>query len=370
MIELKVRPTIVSYNNFQQFAKIENICENDLILTNHYIYEADIEILHLHCHVLFQEEYGFGEPTDTMLEAIYKDFPQNIRRIIAVGGGTVLDISKLLSLKQCLPIRDLYDGKIPVEKDKKLILIPTTCGTGSEVTNVAVVTFTIEKKKEGLVQEELYAEQAVLIPQLLKTLPFNVFATTSVDALIHAIEAALSPRASETVRMFCYTAIEMIMKGYFQLREEGAGKRKLLYQDFLLASTYAGIASANAGCGAVHALSYPLAVKFHVPHGEANYALFTGVMKNYMELKPDGEIEKINKFIANLLKCPVDLVYDELEILLDQLLPKKALWRYGVKKYDLVEFTDSVIETQQRLMSNNFVLLNKDRVYKIYKELL
>jgi len=369
-MELKVKPVIASYDNFQQFAKSENICENDLIVTNHYVYEADMEMLHLPCPILFQEEYGFGEPTDSMLESIQKDFPKDIQRIIAVGGGTVLDISKLLSLKHWLPVRDLYDGKVPVEKDKKLILIPTTCGTGSEVTNVAVVTFALEKKKEGFVREELYAEQAVLIPQLLRTLPFNVFATTSVDALIHAIEAALSPHASETVRLFCYKAIEMIMNGYFQLREEGPAKRKQLYQDFLLASTYAGIASDNAGCGAVHALSYPLAVKFHVPHGEANYALFTGVMKNYMELKKDGEIEKINKFLASLLKCPVDLVYDQLEILLNQLLPKKALWRYGVKKSNLVEFTDSVMKTQQRLMSNNFVPLNREIVYKIYKELL
>lgn len=368
MIELKVTPTILSYKTFQQFVEEACICETDLIITNHYIYEADIEPLGLNCPVVFQEEYGFGEPTDDMLEAIHKDVPQATKRIIAVGGGTVLDISKLLSLKQCLPAHDLYDGKIEPVKDKELVLIPTTCGTGSEVTNVAVLFFPDGEKKAGLALDQLYGTEAVLIPELLETLPFNVFATTSIDALVHAIEAVLSPNASPTTRLLSYTAMGKILDSFIKMKDEKIS-RKDLHGEFLLASTYAGMASANAGCGAVHALSYPLGSKCHVPHGEANYAVFSGVMKAYLAIKSDGAIAELNSFMAAKLKCPEDQALVELEKGLNMLLPKKPLNGYGVKEADLDKFTDSVMNTQGRLMANNFVPLDRQQVYNIYKEL-
>ncbi len=119
----------------------------------------------------------------------------------------------------------------------------------------------------------------------------------------------------------------------------------------------------------MHALSYPLGAIYHVPHGEANYAMFTGVLKNYMELKSDGEIAVLNQFLADILGRGAGHVFEELEKLLDILIPKKALHEYGVTEQNLEEFTDSVMLNQGRLMANNFVALNQKRVYKIYKEL-
>ena len=138
---------------------------------------------------------------------------------------------------------------------------------------------------------------------------------------------------------------------------------------FLLASNYAGLAFGTAGCAAVHALSYPLGGAYHVPHGESNYAMFTGVLKNYMEIRQDGEIAVMNDFLANLLGCSADEVYERLEDLLNQILPKKPLRAYGVAREELKDFARSVMETQGRLMGNNFVPLDADRVLKIYEEL-
>jgi 4-hydroxybutyrate dehydrogenase len=136
-----------------------------------------------------------------------------------------------------------------------------------------------------------------------------------------------------------------------------------------MASNYAGIAFGNAGCAAVHAMSYPLGAKYHVAHGESNYAMFTGVMKNYMEIKSDGEIAVLNAYIADLIGCSTDNVYDSLESLLNVVLPKKPLHEYGVTEQDLKDFTDSVVQNQKRLTDNNFVPLDAARYYKIYKEL-
>ncbi len=369
MKQLMIKPAIYKYAACDEFVKAFNIGKGDLVITNEYIYEPFFGTMNLECDVIYQEKYGAGEPSDDMAEAIFKDIKGVHKRIIAIGGGTVIDISKLFALKYVSPILDLYDGKLPVEKDKELVLVPTTCGTGSEVTNIAILALNSRGTKKGLAVDEMYADAAVLIPELLKGLPFRFFATSSIDALVHAVESSLSPKGNEYTRMFGYKAIDMILRGYMEIREKGPEARIPLLDRFLTASNYAGIAFGNAGCAAVHALSYPLGATYHVAHGESNYALFTGVMKNYMEIKQDGEIAKMNAFLAEILGCGVAEVYDALEELLNVLLPKKALHEYGVTEEDLAVFTDSVFANQGRLMANNFVELDKNRVYKIYKEL-
>ena len=373
MQQLMIRPTIHKFDTAKEFAEGFSLGKGDLVLTNQYIYEPYFGSLGLDCEVIYQEKYGAGEPSDDMAEAIYADIyaqgKEAPKRIIAIGGGTILDLAKLYSLKQTSPILDLYDGKIPVEKDKKLILVPTTCGTGSEMTNISILALNSRGTKKGLANDQMYADDAVLIPQLLEGLPDYVFSTSSIDALIHAIESSLSPKGNVYTRMFGYRAIEMILNGYKVIRDQGMEARKPLLGDFMLASNYAGIAFGNAGCAAVHALSYPLGATYHVAHGESNYAMFTGVMKNYMELKTDGEIAVLNRFVADILECPVRYVYEELEKLLNVLIPKKALHEYGVTEAQLDEFADSVMENQGRLMANNFVPLDRERVYKIYREL-
>lgn len=368
MQELMIRPTIYSFDDCRQFAEKFKLGEGDLLFTNKRLFKKFFEPLGLGCDVIFREDYGKGEPTDVMAEAIWKDVPKDAKRVVSVGGGSILDLSKLFALENISPVTDLYDGLLPIVKNKELVLVPTTCGTGSEVTNISILSLTTKGTKKGLAVEQLYGDSAVLIPELLEDLPFQFFATSSIDALVHSVESSLSPKGNETTRMFGYKAIEMILKGYMEIRDHGQEARIPLMKDFLMAANYAGIAFGNAGCAAVHALSYPLGAKYHVAHGESNYAMFTGVLNNYMEIKSDGEIARLNKFMAGILGCEVDVVYEELEKLLNVMIPKKALHEYGVSEEELEEFTDSVLENQGRLMANNFVELDRERVYKIYKE--
>ena len=366
---LSIKPTIYKFKTAEEFAAEFKIGVGDLVITNEYIYQPFFGKLNLGCDVLYQEKYGAGEPSDDMAEAMYKDIKGDHKRVIAIGGGTVIDISKLFALKTVSPILDLYDGKAEIVKDKELVLVPTTCGTGSEVTNIAILALNSRGTKKGLAVDEMYADSAVLVPELLNGLPFRFFATSSIDALIHAVESSLSPKGNEMTRMFGYKAIDMILHGYKKIAADGPEARMPLLEDFLMASLYAGIAFGNAGCAAVHAMSYPLGAIFHVAHGESNYAMFTGVMKNYMEIRQDGEIERLNQFIADILGCKVEDVYEELEKLLNNLIQKKALHEYGMTREQIEEFTDSVIANQGRLMANNFVELDRDRMIKIYTEL-
>ena len=370
MTEIIFKPTLHSFDTCKAFASEFQLGEGDLILTNAYIYEPYFGQMGLKVHTIYQEKYGSGEPTDVMVDAILADAAKTgCKRIIAIGGGTVIDIAKVLAVSDGEGVDALYDAAPDLTKHRELVIIPTTCGTGSEVTNISIMARTRLGTKLGLVGPAMYADHAVLIPELLEGLPFGVFATSSIDALVHAVESSLSPKATPYTKLFGYKAIEMIIRGYQTIAKEGKEARLPLLKDFLIASNYAGLAFGTAGCAAVHATSYPLGGKYHVAHGESNYAMFTGVLKNYMELKSDGEIAVMNAYLAGLLGCGVDVVYDKLEELLNQILPKKPLRDYGVTEADLPEFAHSVIVSQGRLMANNFVPLDEERVLKIYKEL-
>lgn len=370
MEQIIFRPRLHRFDSCASFAQAFGLGKSDLVFTNRYIFEPCFGNLNLKVNTIFQEEFGGGEPTDTMVDAIIAAASKfDYKRIIAIGGGTVIDIAKVLAVTTGESVDSLYDNKDNLKKQHALVIVPTTCGTGSEVTNLAIINRTRMGVKMGLGSEEMYANDAVLIPELLRSLPFPVFATSSIDALVHAVESALSPLATPYTRLFSYKAIEMIVESYLKLVKQGRETLPELLEDFLIASNYAGLAFGTAGCAAVHALSYPLGGAYHVPHGESNYALFTGVLKNYMEIKADGEIAILNEKLASLLDCEVANVYDALEELLNQVLPKKPLHEYGVTEEDLDTFTDSVMTTQGRLMAKNFTPLDRDRVYKIYREL-
>lgn len=371
MLEMIWKPTLYGFDTCKEFAEAFRLNRDDLILSNAYIYEPYFGCMeNLNCYVIFQEKYGAGEPTDVMVDAILADAAKtSCKRVIAIGGGTVIDIAKVLAVSDGEGVDDLYDKAPDLEKKRELIIIPTTCGTGSEVTNLSIIARTRLGTKLGLVSPAMYADHAVLIPQLLEGLPFGVFAASSIDALVHAVESSLSPRATPYTKLFGYKAIEMILHGYQRLVSEGREALHILLDDFLVASNFAGIAFGTAGCAAVHAMSYPLGGKYHVAHGESNYAMFTGVLKNYMELRRDGEIAVLNQYLADLLGCMTNVVYDELEKLLDQILPKRPLREYGVTREDLPVFAHSVVTEQGRLMANNFVPLDEARVLKIYQEL-
>ena len=366
---LSIKPTIYKFKTAEEFAAEFKIGVGDLVITNEYIYQPFFGKLNLGCDVLYQEKYGAGEPSDDMAEAMYKDIKGDHKRVIAIGGGTVIDISKLFALKTVSPILDLYDGKTEIVKDKELVLVPTTCGTGSEVTNISIINRTRLGVKMGLTSENMFADYAVLVPELLAKLPLKVFGASSIDALVHAVESSLSPKATVYTKLMGYKAIEMIITGYQKLVSEGMDKLPQYMGDFLTASNMAGFAFGTAGCAAVHALSYPLGGTYHVPHGESNYALFTGVLYKYMEKKQDGEIAHLNAYLAELLHCDVKNVYAELENLLNHILPKKPLHEYGVTEADIPVFTDNVLATQGRLTANNFVPLSRDDILDIYKNL-
>lgn len=366
----KLRPAISRYASFAEFAKDIALGERDLVITNEFIYEPYMKSAGASCHYLFQEKYGAGEPSDKMMNAMLADVKGiAYDRVIAVGGGTIIDCSKVFALGGVDDVVDAFERKIPIKKAKELIIIPTTCGTGSEVTNISIAEIISKNTKMGLADDELLADSAVIIPELLTGLPYKFYVCSSIDALVHATESYVSPKSNVYTEIYAHAAIKTIIDVFKGLAKNGPEYRKERFEDMLVASNFAGIAFGNTGVGAVHALSYPLGGTYHVPHGESNYQFFTAVFELYEQKQPKGKIEVVNAILAEELGCKVGEVYVKLDELLGHLLSKNQLRTYGMKEAEIDGFTDSVLATQQRLLANNYVPLSRDEIRSVYQRL-
>lgn len=373
MQALRVVPAIHYFDTFKEFNEEFKLGKGDILVTNQWMYDPYVKPLGIDMPVIYQEKYGAGEPTDEMMDAMKAEMDKyEYDRIIAFGGGTIVDCCKVLACEIPEKVADLYTGKVAPKRVKELVVVPTTCGTGSEVTNVAVASIPSLNLKKGIADEQTYADTAVLIPESLAGLPDKVFATSSVDALIHAVESFLSPKASPFTEMYSIKAIEMIMNGYKKIVERGGNtkeNRADLLKDFCLAANYAGIAFGNAGCGAVHALSYAHGGAFHIPHGEANFICFTEVFKMYMRKQPVGKIQEANKLFADVLGCAEADVYEALDEFLGKIIEKKPLKEYGMTEDQVAPFAKSTVDNQQRLLGNNYVPLTEEEIAEIFQNL-
>lgn len=377
MRELLIAPQIDSFETFAEFAAGFSVGAEDLILTNEYIYDPIMKKENLDCHYIFQEKYGAGEPTDVMVDAILEEMNSiGCTRVIAIGGGTIIDIAKILVLEGAQNVDVLYD-QAELRKEKKLMIIPTTCGTGSEVTNISIINRTRKGTKMGLTSSSMYADHAVLIPEFLQTLPYYVFATSSIDALIHAVESYLSPGCTAYTEMYSTAAMEAILKGYCRIAREGQDARFEDSRSYLAASNYAGIAFGNAGCAVVHAMSYALGAKYHVPHGESNYQFFTSVLRKYQKKKPQGKIQVLDVLLGQIIEeggCPDGVRGSDgigtLEKLLGVILERKPMSAYGAVPEDVPAFAESTVMNQQRLLKNSYVELSREDIQSLYQDSL
>lgn len=371
MQALRVVPKVFYFDTFKDFNEEFKVGKDDLLITNEWLYTPYVAPLGIQTNVIYQEKFGAGEPSDEMVDAMAEEMKKfSFKRIIAFGGGTIVDICKILALDVPAKAIDLFTGVVPPKKIKELVVVPTTCGTGSEVTNVSIAELKSLQIKKGLAVEETYADYAVLVPETVKGLPYKFFVTSSIDALIHAIESYLSPKASPFTEMYSLEAIRMIMAGYKEIVEKGEDERLKYLKEFVLASNYAGIAFGNAGCAAVHALSYSIGGAFHVAHGEANYQFFTEVFKMYTKKNPTGKIVKATQIFADILGVDANGdVYGELEKFLNKLIAKKPLREYGMVEAQIEEFTKSTLENQQRLLANNYVPLDESELKEIFTNL-
>ncbi|MCP8967073.1 iron-containing alcohol dehydrogenase [Ectobacillus ponti] len=221
------------------------------------------------------------EPTDIHVqEALDVCRQEACDVIVAVGGGSCLDTAKAVAVLMTNGghIRDYASNqKLFAEKALPLIAVPTTAGTGSEVTKVTVIIDTVYDVKMMLPQPELLPAAAIVDPVLTLSCPPSVTAATGVDALCHAIEAYISRRAQPVTDMFALQAIELLIGNLRKVYTDGNDLEAR--ENMALGSMLAGVAFSNASVTLVHGMSRPIGAMFHVPHGVSNAMLLPAVLE-------------------------------------------------------------------------------------------
>lgn len=315
------------------------------------------------------------EPTCDEAQGVINRFKESGADFIAaVGGGSVMDIAKLASILATdqYSVRDLLDNPSLAKKCIKTLMIPTTAGTGSEATPNSIVAVPEKELKVGIVNTAMIADYVILDGRMIKKLPRKIAASTGVDALAHAIECFTSQKSNPFSDTFALTALDMILNNI----EEACDNPDAMdaKNEMLIASFYAGIAITSSGTTAVHALSYPLGGKYHIPHGVANAMMLVPVMKfNEPECREKFALayDRVVKSerTANTIEEKSAWIINRLESIVKHLNIPISLKEYGIGNEDIDELVTAGMNVQ-RLLVNNMREVTPEDARKLYLEIM
>jgi alcohol dehydrogenase class IV len=276
--------------------------------------------------------------------------------VVGFGGGSSLDTAKLVALLVRTPqaLRDIYGIGLARGPRLPLIQVPTTAGTGSEVTPISILT-TPSHEKKGVVSSLLYPDIALLDSRLTLGLPAAVTAMTGVDAMVHAIEAYTTRLKKNPLSdALAVKALQLIYPNLLSAVNDG--KDPNVRESMLVGSLFAGMAFANAPVGAVHALAYPLGGHYGLPHGLTNSLVLLPVLEfnlpvaqslyaelgRYVlpELARAGDSEAAGAFVAALRSHVAAMPYAQ------------TLRAAGVKESDLPMLAEDAMKVQRLLVNN------------------
>lgn len=323
--------------------------------------------------VTLYQDVEADPPEARVLAVVAAAIAARASMIIGIGGGSSLDTAKLVALLAATPqeLPAVYGIGLAKGPRLPLIQIPTTAGTGSEVTPIAIVTTPTQEKK-GVISPLLYPDLAILDAELTLGLPPAVTAMTGIDAMVHAIEAYTSrikknPLADALAR-------EALSLLYVNLPRVLANGQDIEARSAMLAgSMMAGMAFANAPVGAVHALAYPLGGHFHVPHGLSNALVLAPVLAYNM---PEAETQYAE--LAAVLtpgvhhgdKAAAAVWFVEAMARLVASMPfAQRLAEVGVKESDLDVLATDAMKVE-RLLMNNPRVVTFDSARAIYAQQL
>ncbi|ENV90471.1 iron-containing alcohol dehydrogenase [Acinetobacter bereziniae] len=291
--------------------------------------------------------------------------------VIAIGGGSVIDTAKCIAIygNNHEPLESFFGENKVSQKGLPLIVLPTTAGTGSEVTNIAILSDSKNQIKKGIVSDFLLPDVAIVAPEMTLSCPAHITAASGVDALVHAIESFISVNASPLTDALAIQSMKLIINA---LPKAYANPDDLqAHEDMANASLMAGLSFGNAGVGAVHALAYPLGGRFHMAHGVSNALLLPFVMEY-------NRIACLDKFkvIAECFNEPTtglndlqiaDRVISRLHNICEMVNIPKGLRNFNIPESVIPELAAEAIKVE-RLLRNNPRRLTQQEIENIYYE--
>jgi alcohol dehydrogenase class IV len=296
---------------------------------------------------------------------------KDCRLILGIGGGSSLDVSKGISILAANKGTVLdYVGidQVP-QKGAPMILMPTTAGTGSEVTRVLVVTDEKQNTKNVVFTPFALADVAIVDPLLTVSMPPHVTADTGMDAMVHAIETYVSTGGTVFSDIMAERAIQLIAL-YLPVACAKGSNTEARY-NMSLAATLAGVAFGSGGLGAVHALAYPLGTEYHMTHGRTNAIMLPHIMKYNICGNPI-KYAKIAALMGQDIEGystiqAADMAVKAIEALLDSITVSCRIGDYNIPVEDLPKLVKGAMK-QSRLFVPNPRDLTEDDVRSIYQE--
>lgn len=314
------------------------------------------------------------DPPEASIEAAV-DFARDagIDGVVGFGGGSAMDTAKLVALLVASGERlpDLYGGDQTQGPRLPLALVPTTAGTGSEVTPIAVVTTPTDEKR-GVTSAVLYPDLALLDPVLTLGLPPSVTAATGIDAMVHAIEAYTSRLKKNPISdAFALSALRLLSGNILRAVEDGGDL--VARRAMLQGACAAGMAFAAAPVAAVHALAYPVGGRFHVAHGLSN-ALVLGPVLRFNLPVAEPLYGELAEAVAHpefpvAAHGPAARFVETMERLLEALPMPRRLREVGVASADIPHMARDAMNVQ-RLLINNPRPVTYDDAVAIYRAAL
>ena len=343
-------------------------------LTELGLYDKTIKQLQSYSNINIFNKVESDPSKSTLLKAFAEATDFKSTGVLGFGGGSSMDVAKLISL--LLGSNQNIDTIWGVNNAKgpriPLVLIPTTAGTGSEVTPIAIITMD-DKEKKGVSSKLILPDLAILDPLLTINLPPNITASTGIDAMVHAIEAYTSINLNNNPisKMLSIEALKFLGSSIKTAVFEGHNINAR--SNMLFGSMLAGKAFANSPVAAVHALAYPIGGLFNISHGLSNSLVLTNVMKfnsineetkkNYANLAPyvfkDLDNSKSDEIVCNNFIDGLERLCKELNLpyrLRDLEIPEEAC-----------KLMASEAMKQTRLLVNNPRKIEESDAYNIYK---
>jgi alcohol dehydrogenase len=291
--------------------------------------------------------------------------------VIGIGGGSALDLAKLAAVfavheGEVADYLHLTGKKKVEKKGLPKILIPTTSGTGSEVTNISVLS--LETTKDVISHDYLLADVAIIDPKLTISVPPRVTAATGVDALTHAIEAYVSVHASPVTDGLALQAIRLIGRSLQMAVHNGEDKQARI--DMSNGSYLAGLAFFNAGVAGVHALAYPLGGQFHLSHGESNAVLLPYVMAYIRRSCPKRMVDILEALGGTAFSLSTEeasyICVETLKNMVDEVGLSSKLADFNIPEAALDRLTIDAAK-QKRLLERSPLPLNEEDIRIIYQ---
>lgn len=311
-------------------------------------------------------------PESVILEATQAALDANVDCVIGFGGGSSMDVAKLVALiaKSKESLGSVYGVNNAKGPCLPLVMVPTTAGTGSEVTPISIVTTGVGEKK-GVVSPLLLPQLALLDAELTLGLPKHVTAATGIDAMVHAIEAFTSKRLKNPISDCLAKEALRLLSGAIHIVCT-SGNEIQARENMLLGACLAGMAFANAPVAAVHALAYPIGARFHVPHGLSNALVLPHVMRFNMNVAQTlyAELADVivpGKGVTAAEKVSYFVAY--LESLSREFGLPTTLSEVGIQSSDVQLLAEDAMK-QTRLLVNNPREVNYEDALHIYEAAL